>query len=73
MASGEATYYLAPGTVLHCSREENERGTPDHRYTLLAADDPTPVPVTNIRDILDDLTFRLRKTEALDETVPSMV
>ncbi|MEU9298549.1 hypothetical protein [Streptomyces sp. NPDC048266] len=71
--SGEATYYLAPGTVLHYSREENERGTPKHRYTLLTADDPTPVPVTNIRDILDDLTLRLRKTEALDETMPSTV
>ncbi|SEE61641.1 hypothetical protein SAMN05428939_8160 [Streptomyces sp. TLI_105] len=71
--TGEATYYLAPGTVLHYSREETERGTPEHRYTLLTADDPTPVPVTNVRDIFDDLTLRVRKTEVLDETVPSMV
>ncbi|MFE9137648.1 hypothetical protein [Streptomyces sp. NPDC007355] len=26
--SGEASYYLAPGTVLHYGREENERGPP---------------------------------------------
>ncbi|MER8062608.1 MULTISPECIES: hypothetical protein [unclassified Streptomyces] len=71
--NGEASYYLAPGTVLHYRCEETERGTPEHRYTLLTADDPTPVPVTNIRDIFDDLTLRVRKTEVLDETVPSTV
>ncbi|MFJ6785253.1 hypothetical protein [Streptomyces yangpuensis] len=72
--SGEASYYLAPGMVLHYSREETERGTPEHRYTLLTADDPTPVPVTNVRDILDDLVPRARKTaEALDAVAPSTV
>ncbi|MFB8044516.1 hypothetical protein ACFC8F_24905 [Streptomyces hydrogenans] len=71
--NGEATFYLAPGTVLHYSREENERGTPEHRYTLLTADDPTPVPVTNVRDIFDDLTIRASKSEALDAVAPSTV
>ncbi|MEU8765082.1 hypothetical protein [Streptomyces sp. NPDC048659] len=72
--NGEATYYLAPGTVLHYSREENERGTPEHRYTLLTADDPTPVPITNVRDILEDLAPRARKTaENLDAVTPSTV
>ncbi|MFF2779929.1 hypothetical protein ACFVU3_34135 [Streptomyces sp. NPDC058052] len=72
--NGEATYYLAPGTVLHYSREENERGIAEHRYTLLTADDPTPVPVTNVRDILEDLVPRARKTaEDLDAVAPSTV
>nr|WP_012477065.1 hypothetical protein [Streptomyces sp. FR1]ABC67424.1 hypothetical protein pFRL1.36 [Streptomyces sp. FR1] len=72
--NGEASYYLAPGTVLHYSREETERGITEHRYTLLTADDPTPVPVTNVRDILEDLVPRARKTaEALDAVAPSTV
>ncbi|MFD3567424.1 hypothetical protein [Streptomyces sp. NPDC058667] len=72
--TGDATYYLAPGTVLHYSREENERGTPEHRYTLLTADDPTPMPVTNVQQIHEDLALHARKTtEAADETVPSTV
>ncbi|MFJ6355193.1 hypothetical protein ACIQKB_37760 [Streptomyces sp. NPDC092046] len=71
--NGEATYHLALGTVLHYRCEETERGTPEHRYTLLTADDPTPVPVTNVRDIFEDLNLRVRRTGALDETVPSTV
>ncbi|MEU3050390.1 hypothetical protein ABZ705_28460 [Streptomyces sp. NPDC006984] len=72
--NGEATYYLAPGTVLHYRREENERGIAEPRYTLLTADDPTPVPVTNVRDIFEDLVPRARQmAEALDEAVPSTV
>lgn len=72
--NGEATYYLAPGAVLHYSREESERGIAEPLYTLLTADDPTPVPVTNVRDILDDLSLRARKTaEALDAVAPSTV
>ncbi|MFC8765097.1 hypothetical protein ACFUAG_30875 [Streptomyces sp. NPDC057193] len=71
--TGEATYYLAPGTVLHYSREEDERGIAEPRYTLLTADDPTPVSVTNVRDILEDLAPRARKTEALDAGAPSTV
>ncbi|MGO4634967.1 hypothetical protein AB4225_29170 [Streptomyces sp. 2RAF24] len=72
--NGEATYYLAPGTVLHYSREENERRIAEPRYTLLTSDDPTPVPITNVRDILDDLAPRARKTaEALDAVAPSTV
>jgi hypothetical protein len=72
--NGEATFYLAPGTVLHYRREETERGTPEHRYTLLAAHDPTPVPITNVRDILEDLSPRARETaEDLDAVAPSTV
>lgn len=72
--NGEATYYLAPGTVLHYSREENERGIVEHRYTLLTADDSTPVPVTNVRDLLEDLVPRARKTdEGLDAVEPITV
>ncbi|MFI9297520.1 hypothetical protein [Streptomyces gardneri] len=73
-STGEATYYLAPGAVLHYSREEDERGIPGHQYTLLIADDPTPVPITNVQQIFEDLTPCARKTtEAADEMAPSTV
>ncbi|MEU7031440.1 hypothetical protein AB0A60_32690 [Streptomyces sp. NPDC046275] len=72
--NGEATYYLAPGTVLHYSRGEYERGIAEPRYMLLTADDPTPVPVTTIRDVLDDLAPRARKmAETTDAAAPSTV
>ncbi|MFE7515013.1 hypothetical protein ACFU8I_27840 [Streptomyces sp. NPDC057540] len=72
--TGEASYYLAPGMVLHYSREETERGVPEHCYTLLTAGDPTPMPITNVQQIHEDLALYARKaTEAADETAPSTV
>ncbi|MET9954524.1 hypothetical protein ABZ135_23680 [Streptomyces sp. NPDC006339] len=72
--TGDATFYLAPGAVLHHSREEDEYGVPQHRYTLLTAEDPTSVPITNIGQIHQDLAPRARKTtEAANETAPSTV
>ncbi|MFE5896884.1 hypothetical protein ACFQ67_05600 [Streptomyces sp. NPDC056488] len=71
--TGEATFYLAPGTVLHYSRGENERGIAQHHYTLLTADDPTPVPVTNVRQIHEDLLHARKTAEAADAVVPSTV
>ncbi|MFF7780392.1 hypothetical protein ACFZCG_39015 [Streptomyces tanashiensis] len=71
--TGEATYYLAPGTVLHYSREEDERGIPEHRYTLLTADDPTPVPVTNVQQIHADVLHARKAAESVDVAVLSTV
>ncbi|MEU9858960.1 hypothetical protein [Streptomyces sp. NPDC047974] len=72
--TGDATFYLAPGAVLHHSRTEDEYGIPQHRYTLLTAADPTPVPITNIQQIHEDLALHAGKTtETAAETVPSTV
>ncbi|MFI8426009.1 hypothetical protein [Streptomyces sp. NPDC085479] len=71
--TGEATFYLAPGAVLHHSREEDEYGIPQHHYTLLTAEDPTPVPITNIGQIHQDLLHARKTAETADETVPSTV
>ncbi|MFJ5787911.1 hypothetical protein [Streptomyces hydrogenans] len=72
--TGDATFYLAPGAVLHHSREEDEYGVPQHRYVLLTAADPTPVPITNIGQIHQDLALHARKkAETVDAVVPSTV
>ncbi|MDV9188197.1 hypothetical protein R6L23_08205 [Streptomyces sp. SR27] len=71
--TGEATYYFAPGAVLHYRREE-ERSIPEPHYTLLTADDPNPVPITNVAQIFEELALRARKTaEAAGAGVPSTV
>ncbi|MFF6888655.1 hypothetical protein ACFY9F_36390 [Streptomyces sp. NPDC012421] len=72
--NGDATFYLAPGAVLHHSREEDEYGVPQHHYVLLTAEDSTPVPITNIGQIHQDLALRARKTaETADAVAPSTV
>ncbi|MFB7938023.1 hypothetical protein [Streptomyces sp. NPDC056049] len=71
--TGEATFYLAPGAVLHHRREEDEYGVPQHHYVLLTAEDPTPVPITNVQQIHEDLALHARKTTEAAETVPSTV
>ncbi|MFE5714510.1 hypothetical protein ACFQ7J_27320 [Streptomyces sp. NPDC056501] len=70
--NGEASFYLAPAVVLHYSGDEDEHGIPHHRYTLLTSDDPTPVPITNVRQILEDLAPRARTTtDAAGAAAPS--
>ncbi|KUH36112.1 hypothetical protein [Streptomyces kanasensis] len=62
-----------PGTVLHYSRGENERGIAEHHYTLLTAGDSTPVPITNVRQNHEDLLHTRKTAEAADAVVPSTV
>ncbi|MFB7030957.1 MULTISPECIES: hypothetical protein [unclassified Streptomyces] len=72
--TGEATFYLAPGAVLHHHREEDQYGTLQHHYVLLTAEDPTPVPITNVAQLHEDLTSRLPgTTEAAVAVAPSAV
>ncbi|MZE53118.1 hypothetical protein GTY86_17890, partial [Streptomyces sp. SID5770] len=70
--TGEATYYLAPGAVLHY-RSFKDGGHREHHYTLLIAQDPTPVPITNIGQIHEDLLHTRKTAEAADAVVSSKV
>ncbi|WP_185908745.1 hypothetical protein, partial [Streptomyces sp. WAC02707] len=60
--NGDATFYLAPGAVLHHHREEDQYGVLEHHYLLLTAEDPTPVPITNVAQLHEDLASRARET-----------
>ncbi|MFE5513986.1 hypothetical protein ACFQ9J_25980 [Streptomyces sp. NPDC056529] len=72
--TGEATFYLAPGAVLHHHREEDQYGVLQHHYLLLTVDDPTPVPATNVQQLHHELALRTRETaEAAVEAMPSAV
>jgi hypothetical protein len=72
--TGDATFYLAPGAVLHHSREEDQYGVPQHRYVLLTSEGPTPVPITNIQQLHHELTVRAQATaEPVNETARSTV
>ncbi|MFC8492954.1 hypothetical protein ACFUJU_19565 [Streptomyces sp. NPDC057235] len=72
--TGEATFYLAPGAVLHYHREEDQYGVLQHHYLLLTAEDPTPVPITNVQQLHHELALRARETtEATVEAAPSTV
>ncbi|WP_411078342.1 hypothetical protein [Streptomyces sp. cmx-10-25] len=72
--NGEATFYLAPGAVLHHHREEDQYGVLEHHYLLLTAEDPTPVPITNVQQLHHELALRARETtEATIEAAPSAV
>ncbi|MFC8793342.1 hypothetical protein [Streptomyces cinereoruber] len=68
--TGDASYYLAPGAVLHHHREEDQYGVLQHHYTLLTAEDPAPVPITNIGQVHHELALRARETA---EVAPSAV
>ncbi|MFC7924503.1 hypothetical protein [Streptomyces cinereoruber] len=68
--TGDATFYLAPGAVLHHHREEDQYGVLLHHYLLLTAEDPTPVPITNIGQLHHELALRaLRARETTETTV----
>ncbi|WP_432089136.1 hypothetical protein [Streptomyces sp. bgisy095] len=72
--NGDATFYLAPGAVLHHSREEDQYGVLQHHYLLLTAEDPTPVPITNVAQLHEDLASRLPgTTEAINAVAPGAV
>ncbi|MFJ3786882.1 hypothetical protein [Streptomyces sp. NPDC090093] len=72
--NGEATFYLAPGAVLHHHREEDQYGVLLHHYLLLTAEDPTPVPVTNVQQLHHELALRAREAaKAAVEAAPSAV
>ncbi|MEV7675873.1 hypothetical protein [Streptomyces sp. NPDC088752] len=60
--TGEATFYLAPGAVLHHHQEEDQYGVLQHHYLLLTAEDPTPVPITNVAQLHEDFISRLPET-----------
>ncbi|MFJ3817795.1 hypothetical protein [Streptomyces sp. NPDC090056] len=72
--TGEATFYLAPGAVLHHHREEDQYGVLLHHYLLLTAEDPTPVPITNVAQLHEDLASRLPETaRAVNAVAPGAV
>ncbi|MGA5873911.1 hypothetical protein [Streptomyces cinereoruber] len=72
--NGDATFYLAPGTVLHHHREEDQYGVLQHHYLLLTVEDPTPVPITNIGQLHHELTLHARETaEATVEAASNAV
>ncbi|MFJ3505027.1 hypothetical protein [Streptomyces sp. NPDC090135] len=72
--TGDASYYLAPGAVLHHHLAEDQYGVLQHHYTLLTAEDPTPVPITNIGQVHHELALRARETaETAAEAAPSAV
>ncbi|MGA4980199.1 hypothetical protein [Streptomyces cinereoruber] len=73
--TGDATFYLAPGAVLHHHREEDQYGVLQHHYLLLTAEDLTPVPITNIGQLHHELTLRARETTetTVDAVAPSTV
>ncbi|MFJ5098991.1 hypothetical protein [Streptomyces sp. NPDC088557] len=50
---------------------EDEYGVPQHRYVLLTAADPTPVSITNIGQIHQDLLHVQKTAEAADAAAPS--
>ncbi|MFD8288052.1 hypothetical protein ACFV2B_07430 [Streptomyces lavendulae] len=54
---GEATYYLAPGVVLHHRAEVSKYGRTNH-FTLLTADSEQPVAITGMAQIRLHLAAR---------------
>ncbi|MFE0776764.1 hypothetical protein [Streptomyces sp. NPDC058861] len=68
--TGGASYYLAPGAVLHHHLAEDQYGVLQHHYTLLTAEDPAPVPITNIGQVHHELALRASETA---EAAPSAV
>ncbi|MGA5363957.1 hypothetical protein [Streptomyces purpurascens] len=55
---GEASFHLAPGTVLHYTSTDAEYGMRDHHFTLLTGDGDEPVAITRIEQIRHCLAAR---------------
>lgn len=55
-ANGEATFYVAPGVVLHYRLEDGRLALPE--FTLLTSDADDPVDVLTVRDVLQYLVSR---------------
>ncbi|MER5556363.1 hypothetical protein ABT001_32700 [Streptomyces sp. NPDC002793] len=62
-ANGDATFYLAPGAVLHCQFTQ-DHGLPV--FTLLTSEADAPVGVTTIRQVLDHLVSQ-KKAKTLTQ------
>ncbi|MGP3637826.1 hypothetical protein ACTU45_31600 [Streptomyces sp. 24-1644] len=57
-ASGDATFYLSPGTVLHCQFTQERH--PRAEFTLLTSEAYDPVEIRTVRDVLQYLTAQAR-------------
>ncbi|WP_370424336.1 hypothetical protein AB8O64_36910 (plasmid) [Streptomyces sp. QH1-20] len=62
---GEASFYLAPGVVLH---HRAERGEYKHHFTLLTGDGETPVAITGMEQIRHHLAARAAGLPAVPVT-----
>ncbi|MCX0241849.1 hypothetical protein [Streptomyces drozdowiczii] len=63
---GEATFYLAPGVVLHHRAERSEY---KHHFTLLTGDGEEPVVITGMEQIRHHLAARAAGLPAVPATV----
>ena len=52
-ANGEATFYVAPGAVLHYRLTDGRH--PEPEFTLLTSEADDPVDVLTVRDVLQHL------------------
>ncbi|MFF3177940.1 hypothetical protein ACFVQ0_35575 [Streptomyces sp. NPDC057900] len=55
---GEASFYLAPGVVLHHRTEKSTYGHREPRFTLLTGDGEQPVAITGMEEIRHHLAAR---------------
>ncbi|MCY0947001.1 hypothetical protein [Streptomyces antarcticus] len=55
---GEASFYLAPGVVLHHRTEKSSYGHRESRFTLLTGDGEQPVAITGMEQIRHHLAAR---------------
>ncbi|MFD5341501.1 hypothetical protein [Streptomyces hawaiiensis] len=62
---GEASFYLAPGVVLH---HRAERGEYKHHFTLLTGDGEQPVAITGMEQIRHHLAARAASLPAVPVT-----
>ncbi|MFD0197006.1 hypothetical protein [Streptomyces albidoflavus] len=63
---GTATYYLAPGILLHHHTEKNGRGLAMPHFTLLTGDD-RELPVAHVKEIHAYLLTRAARDGSADE------
>ncbi len=63
---GEASFYLAPGVVLH---HRADRGEYKHHFTLLTGDGEQPVAITGMEQIRHHLAARAAGLPAVPATV----
>ncbi|MFD9289607.1 hypothetical protein ACFWBV_15215 [Streptomyces sp. NPDC060030] len=65
---GEASFYLAPGVVLHHRAEGGKYGR-EHHFTLLTGDGEQPVAITGMEQIRHHLAARAAGLPAVPATV----
>ncbi|MFG2600725.1 hypothetical protein [Streptomyces sp. NPDC048462] len=66
---GEASFYLAPGVVLHHRTERSKYGHREPRFTLLTGDGEQPVAITGMEEIRHQLAARAAGLPAVPATV----